>query len=145
MLNRILRLALPSIYRKLTAADVDTISLNLRLRDGKLREALLNASRGTLLSPDERDELALIFREGAEEDLFVRRIPKYGEEDRMANAQIIMLGRNLRKALLQATDDGVLSINARKELREWLDISTKTQRRFFRRRYIFYFVYAIVV
>lgn len=145
MLNTIFRNLFSSIYRELTAADVEAVSLNTRLREGTLRDALLNASRGGTLSDEEREELALVFRDGGKENLFVRRLPKFGEEDRMANAQIIMLGRDLRKALLRASDDGVLSIQSRAQLKNWLDISTKTQRKFFRRRYIFYVGYAITV
>jgi len=107
-----------------------------------VRKALQTASHGEVLTADERNTLQQWLRG---EKWFNERPSSRSEEARMIRAQIMLLGPELRKALVSAARDGQLTREDRRELHEWLYSTRRLQRRYQRRRYILYLVYTMTI
>ncbi|MCU1268546.1 MAG: hypothetical protein JWM21_4864 [Acidobacteria bacterium] len=81
------------------------------------RNAIEVAARGKRLGRTDRAALAQ-YLDG--EDWYNKRPSRFSQEAKAARAQIMLLGRDLRRALERASNDGQLSKLERKALNQWL-------------------------
>ena len=121
--------------------EAENVSVRLTVPKDILRKVFDASSKGQKLNQEDRDQLALLLRT---DDFFVRR--DYAlDDEKAADHQIRLLGRNLRKALISASRGARLTEREQKELKEWLYSAGRQQRRFKRRQITTYLVYTLSV
>jgi hypothetical protein len=81
------------------------------------RKALHSAARGRHLTKTERGELSQYLNG---EEWFSGRPSRFSDEAKIARAQTMLFGRDLRRALQRLANDGPFSKEDRKELKQWL-------------------------
>jgi hypothetical protein len=129
------------VSQKPLGGGAEDISVRLAVPKDILHRILEASSSGQKLTQEERDQLALLLRT---DDFFVRRDYPLDDE-KAADHQIRLLGRNLRKALISASKGARLVEREQKELKEWLYSAGRQQRRFKRRQISTYVVYTLSV
>jgi hypothetical protein len=125
-----------------TDATEEEVGAQLRILGGLVGRALDAASKGKQLTAKDRRVLSQWL---LGEDWFREGTSMGSEEAKIVQAQIMVLGADLRKALVRIGKDGQLSGDERRELRDWLYISRRLQRRVNRRRGIYYLVFCLGV
>jgi hypothetical protein len=103
-----------------------------------LKKALIAAAGGHRLSETERSEVSQ-YMYG--EEWFSKRLSRFSEEGKIARAQTLLFGRDLRKALQRLATDGSFSKEERKDLKQWLNGITQAKRRYWWRLLLFFVLY----
>jgi hypothetical protein len=123
------------------ASENDRLSLHLTIPRDILRRILDSSSRGQKLTQEEQEQLALLLNA---DDFFVSSDHPLPDE-KAAENQIKVLGRHLRKALVNASEGGRLTEFEQSELRDWLYVAGRRLRRFNRRQITYVSVYFLVM
>jgi hypothetical protein len=102
------------------------------------KKALMAATGAHRLSETERSEL---YQYLYGEEWFSKRLSRFSEEGKIARAQTLLFGRDLRKALQRLATDGSFSKEERKDLKQWLNGIVQAKRRYWWRLLLFFVLY----
>lgn len=116
-----------------TPADFEEVTIQLSLNSQSLHKALDSISRGLNISDEEREEIALLVRG---DRFFVKREEQQDAESAAVKALMKLLGRDLRKALVNVSQGGSITAYERDKLKEWLYSAGRARRRDERWKYV---------
>lgn len=106
------------------------------------RNAIQVAARGQRLGQIDRAALTQYLDGG---DWFNKRPSRFSAEAKAARAQIMLLGRDLRRALDRASKDGQLSKEEREKLGRWLSSARMLRVRYQLFRALYLFGYSVLL
>jgi len=95
-----------------------------------LKKALLAASGGQRLNRAESEELKQYLYGEA---WFSKRLSRLSEEAKIARAQTMLFGRDLRRSLQRLANEGSFSKEEAKQLKHWLYGIGQSKRRYYRK------------